>query len=151
MDRQIDLIAVNVKSGQRLPCVVTTSESSESCQIVVSIDETAIASGQGYDFEQALQLLRTELENHGLHLLCNRYRRNAFVTSMSRQMSGGLRCYLVRPRRPVDSDQIVDCLGMADESDVVGLEAADAFIARWKARPPVLILPMLVWQSWRER
>jgi hypothetical protein len=151
MNKQIDLIAINVTSGQHLSCAITISESADSCLIAVSIGETEIVYGEGYDFELALQILRTELEARGLHLLCNRYRRNAYVTPISRQMSRGLDCYLVRPKRPVDPNQIVDCLGAAKESDVVSAEAADAFIAKWKARPPVLALPILVWRHWRDK
>ncbi len=151
MNPQFHLVAVNVISGQHFPCIVTASEPEETCQVVVSIDDETIASGQGYDFELALQLLRSELEANGLHLLCNRYRRNAYVSSLSRQMSNGLSCYLVRPRRPVDPGQTVDCLGAADESDVVSREEADAYIAKYLSRPPVLLLVKLMWRNWRDR
>lgn len=146
----MDLAAVEVLSGQLLPCVVTTSESPESCQVAVSFDEVNVIYGQGYDFEVALQVLRAELEARGLHLLCNRYRRDAYVTSLSRQLSRGLGCYLVVPRRPVDPDKIVDCLAAAGQSDVVSAAEADAFIARWKARLPILRLLIRSWRGWRE-
>lgn len=145
----IDLTAVEVSSGRHVPCVVTTSESPESCQVAVSSDGAEIASGRGYDFEEALQGLRAELESHGLHLLCNRYRRNAFVTSLSRQMSGGLGCYLVAPRRPVGPERIVACLGAADESDVVSRAEGEAFIANWRSRRQ-RVLMLLLW-AWRRR
>jgi hypothetical protein len=157
MMAQIDLIAVEVSSGRQLPCVVTTSESPEttnespgSCQVAVSLNEADVVYGQGYDFEAALQSLRAEMESRGLHLLCNRYRRNAYVTSLSRQMSRGLGCYLVEPRRPVDPDRIVDCLGVASESDVVSTEEAEAFIAQWKSRPPILRTLAGMWRARRE-
>ncbi|MBT0768524.1 hypothetical protein KIH74_06280 [Kineosporia sp. J2-2] len=147
----MSLTAVTVNSGRHLICAVTASESSESCAVSVSVDSVTVARGEGDDFELAFQLLRAELEALGLHLLCNRYRRDAFVTSLSRQMSGGLGCYLVEPRRPVDPGRIVDCLGPARASDVVSKEEADAFIAGWRSRPPLLLLPILLWRSWRER
>jgi hypothetical protein len=140
---QVDLVAVEISSGRLLPCVVTTSESTESCGISVSLDESDAVQGRGYDFEEALKVLRAQLEARGLHLLCNRFRRAAYVTSLSRQMSRGLGCYLVVPRRPVDPAQIVVCLGAASQSDVVSAEIAEVFIAKWKARPSILVLLML--------
>lgn len=46
-------------------------------------------SAAGYDFDEALQGLRVRLESEGLRLLCNRFRRDAFLPSLSRQMSNG--------------------------------------------------------------
>jgi len=148
MSRHIDLTAVNMRDGHRLTCVVSVSGPSETCQISVSAGGVFLAQGEGYDFEAALQLLRAELERKGVYLLCNRYRRDALATSLSRQMSNGLGCYLVKPRRPVDPDHIVDCLGPASASDVVSREEADAFIAKWKSRPPMSLLSLVGWRSW---
>lgn len=78
------------------------------------------------------QGLRVRLETEALHLLCNRFRRDSFVSSISRQMSNGLSCYLVLSGRPVDPEQIVPCLDPADASDVVSASEADSFIAKWK-------------------
>jgi hypothetical protein len=146
---QVDLVAVEFSSGWLLPCVVTTSESTESCEISVSLDESDVVQGHGYDFEEALKVLRAQLEARGLHLLCNRFRRDAYVTSLSRQMNRGLSCYLVVPRRPVDPAQIVACLGAASPSDVVSAEVAEAFIAKWRARPSIRVLLTLAWRGLR--
>lgn len=78
-----------------LPCVVDTYDAPGACEIVVSVEGRGRLSAAGYDFEEALQGLRVRLESEGLHLLCNRFRRSAFVSSKSRQMSNGLSCYLV--------------------------------------------------------
>jgi hypothetical protein len=82
-------------------------------------DGVGILTGEGYDFEEALQVLRTRLEYGGLLLLCNRFRRDALVTSLSRQMSDGLSCYLVKARVDLAPENLVECLGSADRSVVV--------------------------------
>jgi hypothetical protein len=146
---EVELIAVELSSGRRIPCLVTASELPESCQIAVATGEDDVLHGRGCDVEEALQNLRVELESRNWHLLCNRYRRDAFVTSMSRQMSGGLGCYLVKPRRPVSHRQIVHCLEPAGEAMVVSAQEAETFIAEWRrARPGILI--RLFW-AWRIR
>ncbi|MFI7692414.1 hypothetical protein ACIBQ6_25325 [Nonomuraea sp. NPDC049655] len=85
------------------------------------------------DFEDGLRQLRTELERRNLLLLCNRYRRDAFVSSMSRQMSEGLSCYLVVAGEPVSPELLVDSLGPAFRGDVVSAEEASKFIGEWIA------------------
>ena len=83
------------------------------------------------DFEEALDRLRTLLEEQDLLLLCNRYRMDAFVTSMSRQMSDGLGCYIIRWRRPIDPSQVVSSLDPAPLEMVTSKADAAAFIATW--------------------
>lgn len=95
-----------------------------------AVDEVVVS---GIDFEEALQSLQGEVERLGYLLLCNRFRRDALSTSMSRQMSGGLRCYLVQPYTDLDVGQIVDSLGPADRKDVVSGVEADAYLRWWKA------------------
>ena len=137
----VNLAAVVVSSGAQLPCVVETRDASGACEIVVSVEGRSPLSAAGYDFEEALQGLRVRLESEGLHLLCNRFRRDAFVSPTSRQMSNGLSCYLVRSGRPVDPEQIVPCLDPAHTSDVVSASEAGSFIAQWKesAAAPALV------------
>jgi hypothetical protein len=85
------------------------------------------------DFEEALSSLRLALEARGAILLCNRYRRNAFVSSLARQMTNGLGCYLVRRGRPVEPSQIVESLGPAPSDQVALAVDARAFVAEWIA------------------
>lgn len=163
---QADLLVLELSSDRLRPCVVTTSQAPDSfelpdsCQVTVSLEDAEVVSGRGYDFEEALQVLRGELESRGLHLLCNRFRRDAFVSSLGRQMSAGLGCYLVKPRRPLDSREVVDSLGPADRSDVVSAAQAAAFIERWRSRRPPLplllfrVIRMSVrdrWEEYRDR
>jgi hypothetical protein len=130
-----ELSVVEVSTGRVLPCVVESSSSVDRSSSVLRLTADGLAEliGEGYDFEEAFQVLRTLLEERGLLLLCNRYRRNAFVTSMSRQMSDGLACYLVRPRAHLDPEQVVACLGPADRSAVGTIAEAEVVIANWKA------------------
>ncbi|WP_323101774.1 hypothetical protein [Intrasporangium sp. YIM S08009] len=128
----VNLAAVEVSSGAHLSCVVDTREAPDACEIVVSVAGRGPVSAAGYDFEEALQGLRVRLESQGLRLLCNRFRRDAFISSLSRQMSNGLSCYLVLPGRPVDPKRIVPCLDPTAPGDVVSASEADNFIAKWK-------------------
>ncbi|NAS25903.1 hypothetical protein GT755_30015 [Herbidospora sp. NEAU-GS84] len=83
------------------------------------------------DYEEVLLPLRRALESRGLRLLCNRFRRNAFVSSMARQMSDGLGCYLVQPGEPVRPDTVVSSLGSAPAEDVVSEAEQEEFIRLW--------------------
>ncbi|MGP3921109.1 hypothetical protein [Nonomuraea sp. 10N515B] len=85
------------------------------------------------DYEDALRQLRAEPEQQNLLLLCNRFRRNAFVSSMARQMSDGLGCYLVIAGEPVSPELVVESLGPAPRKDVVLAVKASKFINEWIA------------------
>ena len=129
-----ELSVVEGSTGRVLASVVESSSSADGSSVLrLKADGLAELVGEGYDFEEAFQVLRANLEKRGLLLLCNRFRRDALVTSMSRQMSGGLACYLVRPRAGLDPEQVVECLGPADRSTVGTTSEAEVFIANWKS------------------
>ncbi|MDR8413069.1 hypothetical protein MTP10_30595 [Nonomuraea sp. 3-1Str] len=83
------------------------------------------------DFEDCLVQLRRELERQHLLLLCNRYRRNAFVSSMARQMSGGLACYLVDLGVPADPATVVGSVDPAPSDEVAMAREQEKFIEEW--------------------
>lgn len=91
------------------------------------------------DFEDCLLQLRSTLDAAGLLLLCNRFCRDAFVTSLSRQMSLGLTCYRVRPKQPVSPEYLVPCLGPAPATFVCSAVESDDFIEKWKTDPPSIL------------
>lgn len=132
---RVELYVVESATGHVLPCVVQGSSSGDESSLVLRLtdDHENELTGEGYDFEEALQVLRARLEHRGLLLLCNRFRFDALVTPLSRQMSDGLSCYLVRPRVDLDPGKLVECLGPADRSVVVTSSEAEAYIANWKA------------------
>lgn len=132
---RFELSVLEGSTGRVLPCAVERSSSGDGSSSVLRLTVGGLTEliGEGYDFEEALQVLRSQLEDRGLLLLCNRFRRDALVTSLSRQMNEGLSCYVVRPRVDLDPEMLVECLGPADRSVVGTSSEADAFIANWKA------------------
>ncbi|WP_219460007.1 hypothetical protein [Nonomuraea rhizosphaerae] len=125
---------VSLADESRLPCRVTTQILGEVCEL--RLDWTGVSPiilRSSVDFEDTLRELRATLEQQGFLLLCNRFRRNAFVSSMSRQMSDGLGCYLVTAHRPVSPDQIVNCLAPAPRESVVLAEENAKYIEEWIA------------------
>lgn len=126
------LSVVDRRSGAIADCVVTHRRAGEERSIEVELrGPIRLRATSSVDFEEALTDLRSELEQHGLLLLCNRYRIDAFASSMSRQMSDGLSCYIVEPGRPVDPSQLVDALAPAPRTEVVTAAVADRFVAQW--------------------
>jgi hypothetical protein len=125
---------VRLADGSVMPCQVTTQTDGETRELrLVRAGTSPVVVRSSIDFEDALEQLRAELERQGLLLLCNRFRRNAFVSSMSRQMTDGLSCYLVDAGKPVSPEVIVECLGPAPRKDVVLADEAARFIGRWIA------------------
>lgn len=123
-----------IVGGSRLPCVVTVQEDDGICEPrFEGRGRPRLHVRSPVDVEDALTGLRRELERRGLLLLGNRFRRDAFVSSMARQMSAGLACCLVSPGRPVDPERIVDSLGPAPREAVVPEAEAAAYIRSWLA------------------
>jgi hypothetical protein len=130
------LEAVNLTDESRLPCVVTLRdiEDDDICELRFDRQNAPpLVFRSPVDFEDTLMELRQELERQNLLLLCNRFRRNAFVSSMARQMSTGLACYLVAPGQPVNPEKLVDSLGPAPRETVVLAEEAAKYIEEWMA------------------
>ncbi|MEV0591800.1 hypothetical protein [Nonomuraea cavernae] len=127
---------VRLADESLLPCVVTLRdvEDDEICELRLDREDASpLIFRSPVDFEDTLIELRKELERQGLLLLCNRFRRNAFVSSMARQMSTGLSCYLVSPGKPVDPEKLADSLGPAPREDVVVAEQGAKYINEWIA------------------
>lgn len=125
---------VDLADESRRPCVVTVQDTDDTCELRLDREnDSSLVFSSQMDFEEALIHLRQELERQHLLLLCNRYRRDAFVSSMARQMSNGLSCYLVKPRVPVSPDQLVDSLAPAPRQTVVLAEEGAKYIEEWKA------------------
>ncbi|MGP3920123.1 hypothetical protein [Nonomuraea sp. 10N515B] len=129
-----NLELVNLADESLQPCQVTTHTDGERYELRLNrANASPIAIHSSIDFEDALRQLRTELEQQDLLLLCNRFRRNAFVSSMARQMSDGLGCYLVVAGQPVSPELIVESLAPAPRKDVVLADEAKKFIDDWIA------------------
>ncbi|MEU4235308.1 hypothetical protein AB0F17_64500 [Nonomuraea sp. NPDC026600] len=124
---------VGLADESRLPCVVTLRDADDDiCELRLDREGARpLVFRSPVDFEDTLIELRKELERQRLLLLCNRFRRNAFVSSMARQMSTGLSCYLVSPGRPVDPEKLVDSLGPAPREVVVLAEESAKYISDW--------------------
>ncbi len=125
------LVLRDVKRDLSHDAHVVTDRSGESCSVVVSTNEVRF-DASGYDVEEALLLLRVDLERAGFLLLCNRFRRNAVVSSMCRQMTGGLGCYLVRPFRGVEPERVAQSLEPAPLSAVGTIRESEEYIIKWK-------------------
>jgi hypothetical protein len=123
---------LNKVSEETIECFVELSDLDRSKMIRVCVNDMTLARVEGYDFEEALANLGGLLERSNQVMLCNRFRRNALVTSLSRQMSGGLGCYLVLPRQHLNPDRIVHCLAPAPAEEVVFLHEAESYLADWK-------------------
>lgn len=96
---------VDLADESRLPYVVTVQDIDDMCGLRLERENaSSLVFRSPVDCEEALIQLRQELERQHLLLLCNRFRRDAFVSSMACQMSSGLSCYLVKPRVPVSPD-----------------------------------------------
>jgi hypothetical protein len=123
---------VERQSGREIAGVVLAESAFGISDIQLLLADGREFSGDGYDVEAALGVLRSQLDEVGLLLLCNRFRRDALVTSLSRQMSGGLSCYLVKRRKDLNPDELVNCLDPAPRSEVVTGVEAEAYISGWK-------------------
>jgi len=125
---------LEIATGRIVPCEVVANQVDCACVVELSAEGSRqLEFASAVDFEEALSSLRLALEARGAILLCNRYRRNAFVSSLARQMTNGLGCYLVRRGRPVEPSQIVESLGPAPSDQVALAVDARAFVAEWIA------------------
>ncbi|MEO3889674.1 hypothetical protein [Nonomuraea sp. B5E05] len=126
-------LLLDITTGVKEACTIVSRHDDRSpYEIEIKKgDETVPAVQAKDDFEEALQMLRARLEERNLLLLINRYRKNAFVSAMARQMSDGKACYLVRMGKPFSRRQIAGSFDPAPASKVVTQREADDFLERW--------------------
>ena len=117
--------------GEKWPCRLDAHHSPSGHSVTVSVDVDPWFRGFGSDLEEALGNLRQRLDEFDALLLINRFHRDAFTSSMSRQMSGGRQCYLVEQGRPVSPEMLVDALGPASVEDVVTAEENAERVRSW--------------------
>lgn len=119
-------------TGQTADCEIEWTQLNGRFQIAFteSVSED-LRYSSSVDFDEALQALRTDFEKMGLQLHCARFAKNAFVSSLVRQSSGGLACYLVRFGRPVNPRTIVHSLSPTDPATTAHHSTNAAFIRRW--------------------
>lgn len=146
-----ELQLLDIRSGRQSDCSVEVRNPYDDCTIRLVGLSGVVVSAEGSDCELALEDLRSVLESMGLRLLCNRFRRNALVSGMSRSMTGGMSCYLVRRFLPVRPEKdLVLAFGPASASDVVSAAEAARFIERWKTIVAAFPLPA-AWLWFRSR
>jgi len=86
---------------------------------------------ESHDLFSALLDLRQELEKSGCKLLCNGGRRNIIISSMSRDMGGGRKAYLVNLGvRPTNND-LVDIFDYAEEQFIYSVREQKKFQKKW--------------------
>ncbi len=149
-----DLSLLIIRDDMQLPCWVELSQVLGEYRVLLQGAEIQ-ATASGYDYEEALDGLRETLESQGVFLLCNRFRRNAMVTSMCRQMSDGLACYLVKPFKAVGPEYVVESLGSAPAQDVCSIAESESYLRKfkgWFALPWPLRHQVRLWRTvtpWR--
>lgn len=126
---------LELRTGRLTKCDVVHRRAGEQRSVHMALpDGSSIDEASSMiDFEDVLIALRTSLEEKGLLLLCNRYRIDAFVSSMSRQMTDGLGCYIVESKCPVDPSVLVNALAPAPLEKVTVRTEAEEFISQWMA------------------
>ncbi len=98
-------------------------------------DGAVLEAESELDAEELLTELRAQLDEAGRSLNCNRYRKNALVSGMSRSMSDGLLCYLVRAWVPMLNWRlIVGALDTAPAYHVVSAREARTYLEQWRRR-----------------
>lgn len=90
-----------IRSGERQPAVVTHEAAGTDHIIEIAVGAERWR-GDGPDAFSALESVRRALEASGWLIAVEGARRDAVLSRMGRQMSGGTQVYRVRPGHPAD-------------------------------------------------
>ena len=86
---------------------------------------------RGTDLFAALQSLRGELEGLGIIICCNGARKDAWPSSMSRDMHGAQRLYVLRKGEPGDLQSLVEIFDDASLDVVATVREQREFYDAW--------------------
>jgi len=86
---------------------------------------------EGTDLFSCLASIREQLEELSVKLLCNGARIDAYCSALSRQSSGGKKCYLVDVGRPATRKDLVDIFAPTNEARIGGVSQQREYVQRW--------------------
>ena len=128
-----ELQAKDADSPKLFSCILGVEPTIDTgYEFTATFADGKVLHAHGYDREEAFQVLRSHLDSINRVVLCNRYRKDAFVTPMARQMSDGHACYLVKYFRHLDVERMADCFGHAPARLVSTRAENEAFLNRWR-------------------
>jgi len=98
-------------------------------------DQINFTNIEGYDFFDALVKLRRLLEDRKLFILCQGSAKNVYPSRMIRDMSSGLKAYVLKLGKKTSIDNLVEIFDPASV-EVVGLISEQImFFEQWVAIP----------------
>ena len=136
-----------------MPVVVTVRLRSDLWTLRAEYEDGAVFGAKSdVDVEELMVDLRGQLDEAGRRLNCNRYRENALISGMSRGMSDGLACYLVKAWIPMLNWRLLHgSLDPAPAHHVVSSQQAQRYIDRWRRRGvwllPIGLAALVFWRS----
>lgn len=86
----------------------------------------------GPDMFEALVRLRRQLEPDGLMVAVQGARRDTYPSGMARDMGGGMKIYVMRPR-PSGRPELVETLDDASPDQMATVDEQRAFFEAWSA------------------
>ncbi len=98
--------------------------------------QTSLPSKESYFFEdtdlfQCLLSLRKVLEVENKYILCNGARRDAHPSSMTRQMAGGSKVYLLKIGQHARIEDMVQTFGEATIEQVSSISEQEDYYEKW--------------------
>lgn len=83
------------------------------------------------DLFECMKGIRTHLAEMNAILLCNGARRDVYPSGMSRDMSGGLVAYVLKPGRPTTRTDLVRIIDYASPETIATVEEQKEFFSSW--------------------
>jgi hypothetical protein len=107
-----------------------------NCTVILELAGLPVMEGEGFDFFEALCIVRLVLEAQGHLLACDGGRENAFPSQMQRQMGRGRFAYVMEYPRTARQLSKVDIFEEALPSmNVATVAEQRAYVLAWRRSP----------------
>ena len=99
------------------------------CHLELDINSRRKFQSDGEDVFQCLQMIRLDLENQGIKILCNGARKNVSPSGMGRQMSNGQKIYVLNLGQ--SATELVDIFDPAEVTEIGTVAEQLDFYKEW--------------------
>ena len=115
--------------GRVVPALILMGKQPGYLAVVrVWVEGVPPADARESDYFEALRTARRQLDPYGVRLLVNGARRDVWASGMAREMSRGMRIYLIERGKP--AEHVVDLLAPCDASLVGTVQEQDDYYWR---------------------
>ncbi|MEM9547711.1 MAG: hypothetical protein AAGA77_17145 [Bacteroidota bacterium] len=130
MIERVQFDILNIEADQKEKILISLKKQKGSCHL---IHESILGSGEFVksDFFECLKALRYFLEKFNFLICCFGCRLDVYPSQLSRQMSGGIKAYILKLGEPASREDLINIFWPNSEEKISTIEEQEEYYKKW--------------------